>query len=268
MFFTYELFLTTLTLVCAIAWSLERWVFGPKRPDDQPCPAWLYHPSDLFPLVAVIWLIRSFVAQPYHVPTGSLMPTILPGDFILVDQSAYGWRLPITHQRLIARNNPQRGDIALFYWPKDPSMVFIKRVIGLPGDHITYAHKKLTINGKAVPLTLTGTSMHHNRLDEIPDTLMLKGHETLANGVRHDIYVEPSVPAAPKQTWVVPAHHYFLMGDNRDGSNDSRYWGFVPDKLLIGQAWRIVLSWNKRAWQQGDWIHLIRWHRLGKKVRT
>lgn len=258
---TFALLLTTATLICGLLWLYEKSWHKRHRPANTAPPTWLYHPSDLFPMLLLVWLLRSFVAQPYRVPSGSLIPTVLPGDFMLVNQQAYGLRNPINHHRLqspTARSQPQRGDIALFGWPVDPDVVFIKRVIGLPGDTITYRDKTLSIN--AQPL-----HYDHWQTVQTPRGPRLEGQEDLL-GQHHRIQLDPLQPPAPPRTWHLGPGEYFMMGDNRDNSHDSRYWGSVPDALLIGKAWRLILSWDAQAWDAHRWTQLIRWTRLGRRL--
>lgn len=224
----------------------------------------LYECRDMWGVLLLVWLIRSFVMQPFRVPTGSLEPTIRPGEFLLVKQWTYGLRWPVIHRPFYGKSwHPKRGDIALFYWPVNPSIIFIKRVIGLPGDDITYHHKTLYINGKIVPQNNPKTIQHvdetgrHQTFIQVTETL---GH------VKHAMYINPAIPHAPYQHWHVPAGHYFMMGDNRDNSGDSRYWGFVSDNALIGQPQWIFMSWNPAAWLEKRYHQLIRWHRLGNHV--
>jgi signal peptidase I len=209
-----------------------------------------------FPALLLVWLIRSFLIQPYRVPTGSLEPTVLPGDFIAVKQFSYGLRVPVINQKIFGVNDPKRGDIALFHWPVDTSKLFVKRVIGLPGDHIVYKDKTLTINGqpmtqeyvgKAVDIEQDGTSMVDQKIENL-------------GGVKHNIFVKPDTSDPVDIDVVVPQGHYFMMGDNRDDSDDSRSWGFVPDRNLIGKAFGIWMSWDSLG-------HNIRWNRVGKAVK-
>lgn len=209
-----------------------------------------------FPALLLVWLIRSFIIQPYRVPTGSLEPTVLPGDFIAVKQFSYGLRMPVINQKIFSVGYPQRGDIALFHWPVDTSKLFVKRVIGLPGDHIVYKNKTLTINdkemtqeyvGKAVEIEQDGTSMVDQKIENL-------------DGIKHNIFIKPDTSDPVDIDVVVPEGHYFMMGDNRDDSDDSRSWGFVPDRNLIGKAFGIWLSWDSMD-------HRVRWNRIGKAVK-
>lgn len=201
--------------------------------------------------------MRSFLFEPYRIPSGSLKPTLLDGDFIIVNKFDYGLRLPISNTEFFSIGQPERGDIMVFHWPADPKYDFIKRVIGLPGDHIRYIHKTLYINGKKIPQTFSrfaeDSNIQHQSwpVDCLEEDLL---------GVKHKIYINTDQPAYDLSDLVVPPHMYFVMGDNRDNSQDSRYWGFVPEKNIVGKAIRIVLSWDGND-------HRFRWSRFGSKIQ-
>ncbi|MBF8223027.1 signal peptidase I [Halomonas sp. 328] len=189
-----------------------------------------------FPVLLVVLVVRSFLVEPFQIPSGSMRPTLEVGDFILVNKYAYGLRLPVTHTRIVELGEPQRGDVMVFRFPSEPSVNFIKRVVGLPGDRVRYEGKQLYINGEAVPKTL---------LEEGPATapreLLLE--ERL--GERgHLIYNNPQDPGPQVREVVVPEGHYFTIGDNRDHSNDSRYWGFVPEANIVGRAFAVWMHWD------------------------
>ncbi len=180
--------------------------------------------------------------QPFKVVSGSLEPTVLIGDILAVNQAAYGLRLPLTHTKIWSTGKPKTGDIALFYFPEDPSYVFVKRVIGTPGDHVEYHNKILKINGKVISQREVGVGF-----DEEPGrvpVLMDKKEENLA-GIKHHIYVSSRMLSQDVDV-IVPPNQYFMMGDNRDDSDDSRRWGFVPDENLIGRAYRVIVSWDSQ----------------------
>ena len=213
-----------------------------------------------FPVLLIVFVIRSFFIQPYRVPTGSLEPTVIPGDFILVNQYEYGVRLPIWDKKLKKVSSPKRGQIALFYYPVNRRLTFVKRVIGLPGDKISYVNKQLSINGKPVPQKFLGYSMDY---DNDGRAWKVAVYEENLNGVKHKIYIRPNIKGIDFYKLKVPKGHYFMMGDNRDNSEDSRYWGFVPEKDLIGRAMLIWMSWDSHA---ADWLNKIRWHRIGDEL--
>ncbi|VAW93538.1 Signal peptidase I [hydrothermal vent metagenome] len=191
----------------------------------------------LFPVVFVVLVLRSFVAEPFKIPSGSMLPTLTIGDYILVNKFSYGVRLPVLHTKIIELNEPKRGEIFVFRYPKEPSLNYIKRVIGLPGDKIEYYDKILYINGKSIPQTYQDSY----RVDDIGIAQRLT--EQLG-GIEHDMLHMQHNPARNNK-WVVPEGHYFAMGDNRDNSNDSRFWGFVPEENLVGKAFFIFFHWGE-----------------------
>ena len=207
------------------------------------------------------------MVQPYRVPTGSLEPTVIPGDLILVNQFAYGLRMPVWMKTLVSIGEPKKGQIALFYWPVNPRITFVKRVIGVPGDHISYINKVLTINGKKATQKFIGYSTDTNG----GPTWRVAIYEENLNGVKHKIYVCPkgsvNCPSDSRPhnfyNLVVPKGEYFMMGDNRDNSDDSRDWGFVPERNLIGKALFVWMSWDSSA---KNWTKKIRWSRIGTKL--
>ena len=213
-----------------------------------------------FPVLLLVFCIRSFLIQPYRVPTGSLEPTVKPGDFIVVNQYDYGFRLPVWNKKIISVGEPQRGQIALFPYPVNPSFTFVKRVIGLPGDHISYINKTLYINGIKQPKKFIKDVTQLNDFNQLVTYQIYR--EDL-NGVKHDILVRPDAPVINFYNLVVPKNEYFMMGDNRDESDDSRSWGFVHENTLIGHALYIWMSWNSNA---AHWYDDIRWNRVGNKI--
>lgn len=255
--FDFPLFLTALVVLTGIMWIVNYFVFAKQGETTQSKIAAVFdYGRSFFPALLLVWIIRSFIVQPYRVPTGSLEPTVLPGDFIIVKQYSYGLRLPVTQTKIWATGEPKRGDIALFYWPVDTSVRFVKRVIGLPGDHIEYKDKVLTINGKTMTQKEIGPDMT-NEPGYLPQPVIRK-QENL-DGVVHDIIVQKQGGDEKSFDITVPAGSYFMMGDNRDGSDDSRYWGFVPEANLIGQAFGVWLSWDSNN-------KSLRWSRMFKGV--
>ena len=195
-----------------------------------------------FPVLLAILLFRSFVAEPFKIPSGSMMPTLLVGDFILVNKFAYGLRLPVLNTRILATGEPKRGDVFVFRYPENPKEDYIKRVIGLPGDEITYRNKTLFINGKEIPESYlgpyTGPSEPTNRMTGAQVKM-----EQL-DGVDHRIMELPQLQIGHEGTWKVPDGYYFAMGENRDNSLHSRFWGFVPEANLVGKALVIWMNWD------------------------
>jgi signal peptidase I len=208
-----------------------------------------------FPVLFLVLLIRSFLVEPFRIPSGSLEPTLIPGDFVLTSKFAYGLRLPVLHNKIYNIGEPKAGQIFVFRSPPNPQIDFIKRVIGVPGDKVSYIDKVLYINGVMQPQTDLGPVQYTDDQGN-PHTVELKSE--VINGIKHKIYVLNDHPAEDF-TLVVPPGNYFAMGDNRDFSWDSRYWGFVPEKNLIGKAIFVWLSWDKDKYK-------IRWDRVGMVI--
>lgn len=211
-------------------------------------PTWIEYSGSFFPVIALVFVLRSFLWEPFKIPSSSMVPTLLVGDFILVNKYTYGIRLPIINKKIIELNDPQRGDVMVFKYPKDMSQDYIKRVIGVPGDRITYENKRLTVNGKPVeytPLDDYLDEQHPVYHKQFVEKLASTPHRILnTEGKRsHDLGGVENFPhreacdySYDKFTCIVPKGNYFMMGDNRDNSADSRYWGFVPDKNIVGKA--------------------------------
>ena len=209
-----------------------------------------------FPILLTVFIVRSLLFQPYRVPTGSLEPTIMPGDLILVNQYDYGLYLPLWNKKFINIGEPKRGQIALFRWPVNPTVTFVKRVIGLPGDHISYQNKVLYVNGKKVPQTFIKATLE---IGDDGKTWKAKEYKEDLDGVQYLILRRPNCPAQNFTELIVPKGRYFMMGDNRDDSDDSRSWGFVPDNAFIGHALFVWMSWDSQN-------HRIRWHHIGSRL--
>jgi signal peptidase I len=257
MTFDFALYLTVAVVLCGAIYCTDRWFFAPRRQrvGQMTLPIWIDYPRSLFVPLLVVWLLRSFVGQLFLVPTPSLEPTVIPVELLAVEQFAYGLRLPVFHYKLWSVGEPQVGDIAVFRWPVDPSQHFVKRVIGTPGDKIEYRDKVLYVNGEAAVQTDLGTVEDSQATPSLPVNLR---RETI-NGVTHQIFLRKTTQETGDFELVVPPGHYFMMGDNRDNSNDSRVWGFVPEENLVGKARWIVLSWDRTA-------HRVRWQRMGARV--
>ena len=273
----FALILFLLTVATGFVWALDRLVLARNRKPDEPVPAWIEYPVSFFPVLLVVFLLRSFVAEPFKIPSSSMRPTLEVGDFILVNKFAYGIRLPIIEQKVIPTGDPQRGDVVVFRYPVNPSQDFIKRVVGVPGDTVEYRDKKLTVNGKPLPRTPDGNySWLEGLRFETTDRFV---ERTDGGGTPHDytIAVSAQAPTVYPQNvrsfpgrdlcdyntegfqCRVPPGHYFMMGDNRDFSDDSRSWGFVPDDHIRGKAFFIWFNW--------DDISSLAFKRVGNGIR-
>ena len=214
-------------------------------------PWWVEYGRSFFPVILAVFLLRSFLVEPFRIPSGSMLPTLHVGDFILVNKFTYGIRLPVIDKKVVDLGSPQRGDVVVFRYPPEPSTDYIKRVIGVPGDRIGYYDKVLYVNGEPV----TQRDAARPAQDEGIDYLRLP--EQLGTH-RYTVQWMPQRPS-PQGEVVVPPGQYFVMGDNRDNSKDSRYWGFVPDQNLIGKAFVIWMNWDSAHFR-------IDWRRIGSRI--
>jgi signal peptidase I len=219
-------------------------------------PLLVEYAKAFFPVILVVFLLRSFVVEPFRIPSASMRPTLIEGDFILVSKFTYGLRLPILDIKLMDIGSPARGDVMVFRYPHDTSMNYIKRVVGLPGDHIVYDKKRLYVNGKLVEET---PDSDYTFEDAGMRTIETKALVEKLGKHRHDILLDPR-RGQEHMEFDVPEGQYFVMGDNRDYSNDSRYWGYVPDRLIVGRAFLIWFSWNEFG---GGGVN---WGRLGTMI--
>lgn len=222
-----------------------------------PEPLLVEYARSFFPIVLIVLILRSFLIEPFRIPSGSMMPTLLIGDFILVNKFAYGVRLPVLNNKILEIGKPDRGDIAVFRFPNDPTVDYIKRVIGLPGDRISYYKKQIYLNGEAVKLTSLG---QYRGVGQGKDMTGLMRMVEELPGVEHSVLIAPG-PPGPGQDIVVPQGQYFMMGDNRDRSSDSRYWGFVPEANLVGKAFLIWMNWDSEN------TGIIAFNRLGTVLK-
>ncbi|MFC5428587.1 signal peptidase I [Paraburkholderia denitrificans] len=225
------------------------------RNDKLRQPWWLEYTASFFPVILIVFLVRSFIVEPFKIPSGSMVPTLLVGDFILVNKFEYGIRLPITNTKLTQGSPLQRGDVVVFRYPKDESVDYIKRVIGLPGDVISYQDKQLTVNGKPVPEIAQPDYFDEERIGYAKQFTQDLGSRK--NNILNNPAVPPFIVGAEDYPYrdncqyndrgiicKVPQGHYFMMGDNRDNSADSRYWGFVPDANVVGRAFFIWMNFS------------------------
>ena len=272
--FDFSALLVLLTFVSGIIWAIDAWIFAPERKkyevredvagnaDETPTgtpgktrarePLVVEYARSFFPIFLIVLILRSFIFEPFRIPSASMMPTLLIGDFILVNKYDYGIRLPVLNTKIISNHTPKRGDVIVFRYPEDPSIPFIKRVIGVPGDVLKYDNKVLYING--IPMKQTDIGKFTGvGSGKVMDGVELK--EELLGKVDHEILVDPYRFSGTIEV-AVPKGKYFVMGDNRDNSKDSRYWGFVPDNNLIGHAFLIWMNWDLK---NGG----IDWKRIG-----
>lgn len=204
----------------------------------------------LFPVILIVFVLRSFIVEPFRIPSGSMLPGLQNGDFILVNKFSYGIRLPVINRKIMDIGQPERGDVLVFRFPRDPSLNFIKRVIGLPGDTVTYVDKQLSINGE--PVSVEPAGEHAFQQVNMRGFSARRLQETI-DGSSHHILIDDRVSRSRDMEVVVPEGHYFVMGDNRDHSNDSRYWRFVPEENVVGNAFFIWFSWKSESGGGVDW---------------
>jgi len=259
----FALILLCLFCFTLVFWLLEkfRWAPARERLGVTVQPWWVEYTAGLFPVIAVVFFVRSFIVEPFKIPSGSMIPTLLIGDLILVNKFTYGLRLPVANTKVVEVGAPKRGDVMVFRFPADPSVDYIKRVVGLPGDTIAYEHKRLRINGQEVPVAQAGEYYDGERLRYTrisSEKLGDNDHQMLTDFAQpsfispvgeypfrdHCEYTSAGVQCR------VPAGHYFVMGDNRDNSLDSRFWGFVPEANIVGRAFFV-------------WMNFSDWSRIG-----
>jgi signal peptidase I len=250
---SFALFLLILLLVTGAVWLLDKYLLRRRRAEEAKEPWWVEYSISFFPVILIVFLLRSFLVEPFKIPSGSMIPTLLVGDFILVNKFAYGIRLPVANVKVAEVGAPLRGDVMVFRYPEDPSLDYIKRVVGLPGDRLEYRNKRLSINGQPVPMRQIEDYVSRERMQSS------RRYLEVLNGTEHQIMVEDEAPpfvpharAFPHAgncnynmsglACTVPPGHYFVMGDNRDNSSDSRVWGFVPDANIVGKAFFIWLN--------------------------
>lgn len=260
--FSFYLFLGV--VVTGVVWVFDSLVLAPKRNRGDNViksetnlssgvaiqntrePVLVEYSKSFFPVLLIVFLLRGFIVEPFKIPSGSMLPSLYIGDFILVNKFAYGIRLPVLNMKVFETGGPERGDVAVFRYPRDPSLDYIKRIVGLPSDHIAYYNKVLYVNGKPVKRSFSsqydgpGQEQANEYFEELADD----GHAML---------LMPARPNSLEGEWIVPEGMYFVMGDNRDNSNDSRVWGPVPERNLVGKAFMIWMHWSGS----------VKWDRLG-----
>ncbi|GKT11274.1 MAG: signal peptidase I [Thiomicrorhabdus sp.] len=242
---SFELILVMITAITGVITYIDRIMWRPKRMSAVVAikePILVEYARSLFPVFLVVLVLRSFIIEPFRIPSGSMYPTLQIGDFIAVNKFAYGVKLPVIQTTIIPVSDPERGDVVVFKYPKDPAVDYIKRVVGIPGDQITYAGRTLFVNGKAVKSDYMGKYKGTDSGSVMNGASVIK--ETFNNNTTHEILLDTNKKSLDMNTVVVPEGHYFMMGDNRDHSNDSRFWGFVPAKNLKGKAFGIWMNWD------------------------
>ncbi len=242
------LILTLLTALTGVVVAFDRFYLRKRRdPADTSGHGWIIEYSrSFFPVLLFVLVIRSFIFEPFRIPSGSMMPTLLQGDYIFVKKYSYGLRLPVIEKKFMETGQPERGDVVVFRLPSEPNVNYIKRVIGLPGDEIVYSNHRLTVNG--LPMPLQNGSM---------GTAGQVFLESLGER-QHEIMITEPERNVLDGSYRVPAGHFFMMGDNRDNSRDSRYIGAIPETHLVGEAVRI--------WMHMDGLEWPNWSRIGTKI--
>jgi signal peptidase I len=289
----FSLLLVLVAAVAGLIWLIDHLLFAPMRvraarragrdPDAQPVPVTVDYARSFFPVALIVLVVRSFIFEPFRIPSDSMMPTLLDGDFIIVNKYDYGLRLPVINYKFMRIGEPARGDVMVFRFPPDPSVNYIKRVVGLPGDRVRVLNDQLIINGQPVPLRLVSRyndGCYHNfRLSsealghhehevmscQTPEEIVVPPTASCPRQMDHNYEcVEPEVPGerdhGDSQEMTVPAGHYLMIGDNRDNSYDSRYWGFVPEQNIVGKATYIWFNWDLQ--RSGG----PNFHRIGRRI--
>jgi len=260
MIFDFSFYLFAAVAITGTIWLFDNWYLKPRRNQTIQTstqihqgveisrrgkePVIVEYAKSFFPVLLIVFLLRGFVVEPFRIPSGSMLPSLYIGDFILVNKFAFGVKLPILNKTIIELGHPERGDVIVFRYPRDPSLDYIKRVIGLPGDHIAYYNKVLYVNGKPI---------ERDFLDQYkgPGQTYANEYNEKLEGVEHSILLLPARPNNLQGEYIVPEATYFVMGDNRDNSNDSRVWGPVPEANLVGKAFMIWMHFS-------DELHLDR----------
>ena len=248
----FALFMVVILAITGLIWLLDIVVLRKNRLVGANDPWYVEYAKSFFPVILLVFVLRSFLIEPFKIPSGSMMPTLLAGDYILVNKFTYGFRIPILNNIIVEMNKPKRGDVIVFHYPPDPKIDYIKRVVGVPGDKIQYQDKQLIINGKKLDVTFTNDYEYEMQGANIISAR--KSVEKLGD-VPHDILVHdipnqynadmPGAKLQDGETITVPNDSYFAMGDNRDNSADSRVWGFVPEHNLVGKAFYIWMNFDQ-----------------------
>lgn len=235
--------LTLAVFICGLVWIADR-IGHFRKKDNKYLADTVEFFISLFPVFLVVLVIRSFLVEPFTIPSGSMIPTLQVHDFILVNRFAYGIRLPVINTKIIPVDEPKRGDVIVFKYPGNTSVNYIKRVIGLPGDRVEVHDDKVYINGKEVPQKLLRSGREDGIYRAIYEETLGNKEHLMQREARVNPFTGQAEPHSKGGEWVVPKGHYFVMGDNRDNSNDSRYWGTVPEHLILGKAFLIWMHWD------------------------
>jgi signal peptidase I len=275
MSFDFQTIMVIAVFVMGVIWGIDSAKFAPARrakikeaeqkasgslSDEEKQiiakePVLAEYSRALMPIILIVLILRSFIIEPFRIPSGSMMSTLLVGDFILVNKFSYGVRLPVTNTKVLDTGSPARGDVAVFRYPEDPSTDYIKRIVGLPGDHLKYINKTLYINGKKAKQEVIGS------YQGVGSGVSMSGASERIedlDGIKHKILVIPNGVSVPGEL-IVPQGQYFVMGDNRDNSRDSRFWGFLDEKYLKGRAFMIWMNWDSA---NGG----VAWSRIGTTI--
>lgn len=294
----FSIFLVVLTVVSGLIWLVDSLMFAQKRRDrmaiasstsgtksaleqDSQLPWLVDTAQQIFPVIAFVMILRSFLYEPFQIPSGSMMPTLLVGDFILVEKFTYGLKDPVMRKKFVEMGEPERGDVVVFKFPPEPHLDYIKRVVGLPGDTVIYRNKQLQVKPACdtadnCPGFQTMDLKFESRGEAYQQFAPLEKYTEQLGDVSHQIYRTPNranssryyqQPGTQVDEWIVPEGQYFVFGDNRDNSEDGRYWGFVPEENLVGKAVAIWISFEfdrvPSSWVPG-WIPTgVRFERVG-----
>jgi signal peptidase I len=250
----FALILVLVTFISGVIWGIDSVFFRARRQQKEGAadPVVVEYARSFFPILLIVLLIRSFLFEPFRIPSSSMLPTLLVGDFIFVNKYRYGLRLPVIHTKILQLGDPERGDVVVFRLPAQPSINYIKRLVGLPGDVVRYQNRRLYINGEIVETKALGQYPAEEQQGSLLYTEQLGDaeHELLLMTGRRSL----------EGTFVVPQGHYFMMGDNRDNSKDSRYQGvgIIPEDKVVGKAVRVWMNWSIP--------NMPRWARIGQRI--